>query len=137
MRPEEQLCTDSDVYGFLDNIPETLQDCRQQHRYKFKHQALPLDGAGSVTKVASKVRQIEYIDQCQVCHMQRHHIWVLRTQETTDFWYTNRNPLLDSPRGVRRTGISIRAELRARGDQRSADAVLRKLRSSRRLQAAA
>lgn len=132
---QDEDCTEGQVWVFIENIPDDIAECLTRHVWpeKARWSAKPLNAAGEVTRVASKVRQIEYIEECDRCGEKRHHIYVINTHAVSPYWWTDQNPLLKAPKGVRKTGVSVGFEVRARGDQAKAKAVIANLRSKRNL----
>ncbi|WP_188279242.1 hypothetical protein [Streptomyces sp. CBMA29] len=125
---QRDQATPEDVRDFAKNIPENLEQCRgDRHHFDLKAQAVPLTSTGERTTTASRVTQVEYVDVCPSCGLRRHHLYVIRGDDRSDYWYTDRNPDLIAPRGVYSTGVSVRAEIQRNADKQAVTKLLARM----------
>lgn len=128
---KDDPCTAETVHAWMASIPSKLVKCRRnRHEWIEKKYKFALDYNSERTSDPRRVTQIEYVDECNVCELLRHHIWLLRTREGTGYWYSNYNPALRAPAGVWSTGVSVRSELQAADDEKAAQAVILELKDT-------
>lgn len=111
---QDQLATEEDVYAFIDHVPADLVECRRKH-HEWEIQAV--DGyttRRNLTKNYAKAVVLDVTEVCLNCGAFRYHTRDLRKHTTSGFTYSNFHEALRAPRGIQKTGISVRYELEDR-----------------------